>query len=200
MEDLADLRPRLPPVIAVVGLAGTGKSEVTRILSDRYGYQIVYFGGVVVDLVRELGMAVTPDNERRVRERLRDEEGMAAIAARSLPSVQHLMAAGAHVAIDGVYSGAELDTLHRGLRSPVPTLAVHAPRRLRTLRLAKRPVRPLTSAEVDARDHFEVVNLDKASPIALADTHILNDSGLEELASRLDAALVFVASDADVPQ
>jgi dephospho-CoA kinase len=79
--------------------------------------------------------------------------------------------------------------LRRELTAPVVTLAVHAPRWVRKQRLASRPVRPLTSAEVDTREELEVANLDKAPPIALADLHVVNDSSVDSLPERVDAAL-----------
>jgi dephospho-CoA kinase len=179
----------LPEVLAVVGLAGSGKSEATGIVASEHGYEVVYFGGVVVQEVERRGLEVNPANEKVVREDLRASEGMDAIARRSLPAIQAILERGGRVGVDGVYSAGELDVLRSELTVPVVTLAVHAPRYLRKERLARRAVRPLTAAEVDARDQLEVANLDKAPPIALADLHVVNDSTLDELSGRVEGAL-----------
>ena len=179
----------LPAVLAVVGLAGSGKSEATRVLSDVHGYEVVYFGGVVVAEVARRGLEVNPSNEKDVREDLRAQEGMDAIAARSLPAIGQILDRGGRAAVDGLYSAGELDRLRGELSRPVVTLAVHAPRWLRKQRLASRSVRPLTGEEVDTRDVLEVANLDKAPPIALADLHVVNDSSLDALRERIDEAL-----------
>jgi hypothetical protein len=47
----------------------------------------------------------------------------------------------------------------------------------------------LTSAEVDARDEFEVRNLDKAVPIVEADLHVVNDSDLDALFAAVETTL-----------
>lgn len=182
-------REALPEVLAVVGLAGAGKSMATNVVAGAHGYEVVYFGGVVVKEVERRGLEVNPANEKDVREDLRASEGMDAIARRSLPAIRSILARGGRVAVDGLYSAGELDMLRGELSAPVVTLAVHAPRWLRKQRLASRSVRPLTAEEVDRRDALEVANLDKAPPIALADLHVVNDSSVEDLRERVEGTL-----------
>ncbi len=173
--------------IAVVGMAGAGKSEVSQILVVLHGFELVYFGQVVLDEIASRRLPPGPDSERLVREQLREEEGMAVMAVRSLPRIEAALAAGRAVCIDGLYSGAELDVLSR--TTGVITLAVHAPRWLRKRRLATRSGRPLTGAQVDERDIAEVLRIDKATPIALADLHVVNDATVAELQSVLGLLL-----------
>lgn len=173
-----------PPVIALVGLAGTGKSEAGKVLSAM-GYQIVYFGGAVLEQVQQRGLALTPENERLVREELRAQYGMAAMALLKLPQINALLAAGQLVAIDGLYSFAEYELLKTSLGEQLKVLAIHAPKALRISRLAARKVRPLTASEIDARDFFEIKNLDKGGPIAIADVHIINDGEAAELQEKV---------------
>jgi dephospho-CoA kinase len=175
----------VPTIIAIVGLAGAGKSEAVALLTAKYDHQRVYFGGVVVNEVKRRGLAVNPENERLVREELRANEGMGAIARRSLSDIRRQIDSGNRVVIDGLYSTPELSVLRENLRSDLVTVAVHCPRWLRKERLSTRSVRPLTSAQVDERDYFEVSRLDKAVPIVLADLHVVNDGSVEELAAKL---------------
>jgi dephospho-CoA kinase len=178
--------------IAVVGLAGTGKSAVTRLLVDEHGYVPIYFGGVVVGEVRRRGLDVTEANERVVREELRETHGSAVMAQLSLPAIEEALGAARPVVIDGVYSGAEWELLRLRLRVPLRLVAVHASRRLREERLAARPERPLSPAELRSRDLREVETLDKAVPIALADHHLINNRGLAELHAGLLGVLAEV--------
>jgi dephospho-CoA kinase len=188
MNSSAALPPDHEPVIALVGLAGTGKSEAGRVL-ESLGYKIVYFGGAVLEEVQRRGLAVSPENEKAVREDLRVLHGMAAMAILKLPQIERLLAEGQKVAIDGLYSFAEYELLKHKLGSRLKLLAIHASRVLRYTRLAARPVRPLTPAEVDARDYFEIKNLDKGGPIAMADAHVINDSDANALAEQVCHAL-----------
>jgi dephospho-CoA kinase len=84
----------------------------------------------------------------------------------------------------------ELDVLRTELGTRLKLLAIHAPKALRYERLGKRPVRAMTAQQVDERDMFEVNNLDKAAPIALADAHVVNDGDRAELLGKLAAAFV----------
>jgi len=176
-------------VLAVVGLAGAGKSEVVRLLvahAEAAGREMasVYFGGVVIDEVTARGLEVNQTNERAVREELRATHGMAAMAALSLPRIQAALDAGQNVLIDGLYSFAEYEVL-TGAGLPLVTIAVHADRAVRAQRLANRPSRPLTRAEMDARDDAEIRHLDKAPPIVLADHHLVNNGDLGALETAL---------------
>jgi dephospho-CoA kinase len=168
-------------VLAVVGLAGTGKSEVVRHLVEERGCASVYFGSVVLDELKRRALPIKPANEQAVREALRRAEGMHVMAARSLPQIRQLRDAGLSVVIDGLYSDAERHLLQSEIGDALTILAVHAPRWLRARRLATRPVRPLTAIEMDERDDAEVRALDKATPIALADVHVVNDDDIAAL-------------------
>jgi dephospho-CoA kinase len=169
--------------LAVVGMACAGKSEVSAELLDSHGFQSVYFGQVVLDEIAARGLEAGPQSERYVREELRRADGMDVMAKRSLGTIKAELESGRRVCIDGLYSGAEWQLLAREVG--LVTLAVHAPRWLRKQRAANRPGRPLSAAELDERDLAEVRNVDKATPIALADLQVVNDGNLDDLATRI---------------
>jgi dephospho-CoA kinase len=191
-----------PRILAVVGLAGTGKSTAVELLRQRLGGSVVYFGGIVLDEVRRRGMATVEANERRVREELRRDGGMGAIATLAVPVIESALrdtGPDSIGLIDGLYSGAELDVLRSAFGDSIQCLAVHCRRSIRERRVARRPVRPLTPAELLERDITEIRALDKATPIALADYHVVNDGTLEELAAALDAAVSQLRADPERP-
>ena len=181
------------PVIALVGLAGSGKSEAGKVL-QALGYTVVYFGGAVLEEVRRRGLEVNADNERLVREDLRRQHGMAAMAILKLPDVERLLGQGAKVAVDGLYSFAEYEMLREHLGARLKLIAVHTPKALRYERLAARPVRPLTPEQVDQRDFFEIKNLDKGGPIAIADVHLINAEAADALHRRVEEAVAELES------
>lgn len=170
----------------MVGLAGTGKSEVVRLITEKHAFTVVYFGGVVLEEVERRGLEVNQTNERAVREELRATHGMSAMAKLSLPKITAALDRGADVLIDGLYSFAEYEVLTQaGL--PLVTIAVHADRDIRAERLSNRPARPLTRDEMNARDDAEIRNLDKAPPIVLADHHVVNNGDMAALGSRISS-------------
>lgn len=181
------------PIIAVVGLCGTGKSEVCNYLVEK-NYTVIYFGGTVIHEVKKRGLAVNPDNERFVREDLRKQYGMAAMAHINLPIIYQLLAEGKSVAIDGLYSTAELEILRANLGNQLQLLAIHSPKQLRYERLGKRLIRPMTVQQINDRDQLELLHLDKAIPIVLADAHIVNDRDKAYLYAQLNQTFQYVCN------
>ena len=174
--------------LALVGMPGAGKSICAEYLARR-GFFTLRFGAVVVDEVRRRGWEVNPGNERIVREELRAQHGMAAMAAISLPRLRDALTKQGRIIIDGLYSFSEYKLLNEQLGAPLLLLAIVAPRHLRYQRLAHRPIRPLTAAEARERDILEIERLEKGGPIAMADFTLLNEDSPENLIGRLDELL-----------
>ncbi len=175
-----------PRSLALVGMPGAGKTLCARHLEQR-GYFQYRFGSIIVDEVVERGWTITPENERIVREEIRANEGMDAIARRALPQLKATLASHQSVVIDGLYGFGEYKLLRQELGADMVVVAVLAPRWLRYSRLASRPERPLTAAEAEARDYQEIEKLEKGGPIALADFYLHNDREPETLLAALDA-------------
>jgi dephospho-CoA kinase len=168
-------------ILAIVGLTGSGKSVLTEYLTEKYQLERIYFGGYVIEEVERRGLEITPMNEKEVREGLREEHGMSAVAKLALPDIQAALKNQKQVIIDGIYSFSEYVLLKKELGERLKLVAVHCPRTLRYERLSSRNRRPLSREEVDQRDYFEIMNLEKGGPIAIADYHIVNDSDLSKL-------------------
>jgi dephospho-CoA kinase len=171
----------LPRIVSLVGMAGVGKSEAVRALLALHPYNVVYFGGVVLEEVKARNLPPGEGSERAMRIALRNELGMAAMAIKSRPHIDALRAEGKPVLIDGLYSYSELVLLRDVYGDALTTIAVHADRSVRARRLAARPERPLSAAEMAARDKSEIEQIEKAAPIAIADFHVLNNGDLAAL-------------------
>ena len=89
-------------IVAIVGMCGSGKS-VASDLVEKKGFSRVYFGGVSMDKLKEKGLEVTPENEKMMREKLREDLGMGAFATILLPKIKELAETG-NVVLDGLYS------------------------------------------------------------------------------------------------
>lgn len=177
-----------PRAIALVGMAGSGKTICAKHLESRGFYQF-RFGSIVTDEVTRRGLPITPDNERVVREEFRANEGMDAIAKRALPHLQTALQTHQSIIIDGLYSFSEYKTLRPILGDDMIIIAIFSPRQMRYGRLAIRPDRPLTAYEAEMRDYAEIENIEKGGPIAIADYTLMNDSTADELLARLDNLL-----------
>ncbi|MCX7912787.1 MAG: AAA family ATPase [Dehalococcoidales bacterium] len=171
-------------VVAIVGMAGSGKSEVARFFSEQ-GFSVVRFGDITDETLRSRGLALTEENERAVREELRRRYGMAAYAELSLPRIDGALGKNGKVVVDGLYSWEEYLFLRERYGDRFAVVAVWAPPSVRYRRLGSRKVRPLTPAEAFSRDRAEIENLNKGGPIAMADFTVLNDASLTELREQL---------------
>jgi len=175
-------------ILAIVGMTGSGKSEVAQHLAT-LGYPAIRFGQVVIDEIARRGLELNPQNEKVVREGLRAQEGMDVCAKRCLPAIEEATQRSPLVIIDGLYSWSEYKTLRAGLGEKLILLLVFTSRELRYDRLNKRPVRPFTFAQAEDRDISEIEKVEKGGPIAFADHALLNDGTKAELCAAVDRFL-----------
>ena len=77
-------------IVALVGMAGSGKSEVARYF-EKNGYVRIRFGDITDIEVKKRGLPLNEANERQVREQLRREHGMAAYAKLNLPRIDETL-------------------------------------------------------------------------------------------------------------
>ncbi|MFC2033971.1 AAA family ATPase [Chloroflexota bacterium] len=166
-------------LVSIVGMTGSGKSEVAKLFKDN-GFTRIRFGDITDSEVKNRGLVLSEENERHVRELLRQEHGMAAYAKLNQPIIDSALQ-NSNVVIDGLYSWEEYTFLKDYYEKDFYVLAVLASPEARYARLAGRPVRPLTQAEAASRDRAEIDNINKGGPIAMADFYIINNNSLGDL-------------------
>jgi dephospho-CoA kinase len=166
-------------VVAIVGMAGAGKSEVARVFEE-HGFKKVRFGDITDEELKNRGLEPNEENERRIRQQLREKHGMAAYAKLNLPRIDSSLKS-ANVVVDGLYSWEEYTLLKERYGEKLSVLAVWASPAARHARLAHRAKRPLTLEEAASRDKSEIENSNKGGPIAIADFTIVNEASLGEL-------------------
>lgn len=171
-------------VVAIVGMAGAGKSEVARVFGG-HGFRKVRFGDITDEEIKNNGLELNEENERYIRQQLREKHGMAAYAKLNLSRIDSLMES-SDVVVDGLYSWEEYILLKERYGGQFITVAVWASAATRHARLAHRAERPLTLEEAASRDREEIENINKGGPIAMADFTIVNEASLEELRGETD--------------
>ena len=154
-------------VVALVGMAGSGKSEVARIFQEK-GFIPVRFGDITDEEVARRGLELNEANERIVREELRRERGMTAYAELNLPRIDAARQK-ADVVVDGLYSWEEYIFLKDYYKEDLAVVAVWASPAARYARLGGRERRGLAAKEAAGRDRAEIENINKGGPIAMAD-------------------------------
>jgi len=174
-------------VVAIVGMAGAGKSEVARVFEE-HGFKKVRFGDITDEELKNRGLESNEENERYIRQQLRKKHGMAAYAKLNLPRIDSSLKS-SNVVVDGLYSWEEYILLKERYGRGFITVAVWASPATRHARLAHRAERPLTLEEAASRDKSEIENSNKGGPIAMADFTIVNEASLEELEKETERVL-----------
>lgn len=182
-------------ILSFVGMPGAGKTEATEYLATK-GIPFVRFGDITDEGVKNMGLPLTPENERIFREKIRKELGMGAYAIKSEPKITELLESHNVIAIDGLYSWEEYTYLKEKLNG-LTLIHIYAEPKKRYERLSKRPTRPVLREKGYERDVAELEKLNKGGPIAIADYLIENNSDdildlqnkIDSLFARLEVAL-----------
>jgi len=179
-------------IVAIVGMCGAGKSVAADVYVSA-GYQFLRFGQVTLDILKERGLEVSEDNERSIREEVREKHGMGAFAVLNIPKLQEMLRKG-NVVIDGLYSWSEYKLLKEEFGDTLEVVAIYTPPQLRYERLEKRSLestdtalrnRPITTDKAQKRDYTEIERIEKGGPIAMADITIDNIGTLAELQEKI---------------
>jgi dephospho-CoA kinase len=177
-------------VVAIVGMAGSGKSEVARVFESQ-GFVRVRFGDITDDEMKKRCLERTEPSERYCRELLRKEFGMAAYAILNQPRIDAALE-NADVVADGLYSWEEYLAFKSYYSHKFYVVAVYASPETRYARLAERNHRALNVEEAASRDKSEIENLNKGGPIAMADHAIINESTLADLRKQAESILTLL--------
>lgn len=180
-------------VLALVGMAGAGKSEAARFFTEK-GFAKIRFGDITDEEIKNRGLALNEENERNVREGFRKEHGMAAYAILNLPRIEEARKS-SPVIIDGLYSWEEYQVLKKHFGDDFFVVAVYSSPQTRYRRLEHRQIRPLTFNEASGRDEAEIVKINKGGPIAMADFTIINEGSLDDLQKEVEKALILIQGE-----
>jgi len=173
-------------ILAIVGMSGSGKSEVVSYLTEQ-GWARVYFGGIIIGEMKNRGIEVTPENEKIFREQVREEEGKDYVVVRAIENVKNLIQAGQKkIVLDGLYTWTEYKILRKEFGSDLILISLVTTKTIRHNRVANRPERPFDAEEINRRDWSEIENLEKGGPIAIADFYIHNDGSISNMHDQLD--------------
>jgi len=166
-------------IVSIVGMAGSGKSEVARVF-EANGFTRIRFGDLTDDEIQRRGLEPNEESERYIRELLRQEHGMSAYARLNLVKIDEASKY-SNVVIDGLYSWEEYTFLKNYYGDDFYVVAVWSSPATRYSRLAGRLDRRLTVEESASRDGAEIENVNKGGPIAMADFTIINEFSLPDL-------------------
>jgi len=168
-------------VIGIVGLQGSGKTEVAKVAA-KLGIPCVRMGDVVWAECKRRGLEVNEANVAVVANELRQTEGLGAIGKRCVPLIEQSGDGKKAVLVDGIRGIAEVEEFRNAFKQRFSVLAVWAGQRTRYRRIAARG-REDDAASLPAFNEKDVRELGwgLGEALALADFIILNEGTLAEL-------------------
>jgi dephospho-CoA kinase len=171
-------------VIGTVGLPGSGKGEAAAVARDE-GVPVVTMGDVVREATRERGLDPA-EHHGEVARALREEEGPAAVAERSLPLVRDALEESETVLVDGLRSPAEVATFESAFGAAFAVVSVEAPFETRAERLGarRRDDSDLDREALRAREEREL-DFGMGEVMDDADVAIENAGSLESFRERV---------------
>jgi dephospho-CoA kinase len=172
-------------IIAILGLPGSGKSEVINYLIEKYGWPKVYFGDVTFDGLKKRKLEVNEKNERIVREDIRKKFGFSYYPKQVIKKIAEIKNAEV-VLVESLYAWQEFLILKNKFKDNLATIAICAGPEIRYKRLGKRKKRPLSRKEAQSRDYAQIENLFQGGPIAMADYVIVNEGTKQKLKKETD--------------
>jgi len=175
---------KVAEILAFVGLTGSGKTEAVDYLAQK-GYPKVNFDGFISD-------SELKSNEKLVIYKdLISTNGKDFLAIKIIDQIHDLINAGQHkMIVDGPLSWTEYKALKHEFPGCITTIAIITSRHLRHNRLVNDPKRDIRQDEIDKQDWFEIEELEKAGPIAIANLYISNNKDLGSLYKKLDKLLI----------
>jgi len=173
-------------VIGTVGLPGSGKGEAAEVARER-GIPVVTMGDVIRAECRERGLDPASDHGT-VAKALREEDGPAAIAERSLPLLEAELEDADTVLVDGLRSGVELDAFRERFGDAFVLVSIEAPFELRRERIDDRGRDDPDSETLKERDEREL-GFGMGDAMERADVRIENTDSLDRFREQITTLL-----------
>lgn len=174
-------------VLILVGLPGSGKTTVADFFKSKK-FPVVRMGEITDEVLQQKGLPYTCENEKLVRETLRQKYGEDIYARRVAGQILLLLKTKPIVVIDGMRSEEEYKFFKKTLPQ-VKIAFIETGEKIRYLRLAKRKVRPLTKEQAKQRDMSELTRLGLYTFRKSADFIIQNEVAKSGLYKELNGLL-----------
>jgi len=178
----------MPPlVIGIVGLPGSGKTEVANSIA-KFGAPIVRMGDVVLQELKRRGQKITDASVGKLSNEFRELEGMGAIAKRCIPLIEASGKGKKAIVVDGIRGISEVNEFREAFGKNFRLIAVWASEEVRYPRIVsrKRADDPITHKEFMEKDLREL-SWGLGDALMLADFMFVNDGSIAELRARSTA-------------
>ena len=172
-------------MIAIVGLAGSGKTEAAEFFRKQKKLPVIAFGKIINEYIDKNKLTHDEETHKKLRESFRQKYGMEAFAILNEEKISGFLEKNNIVIVDGLQSWEEYTYLKQKFPEvKIYLLALFADQKIRYRRAAKRKYRPQAYGE--ERDVNELLGANKGPAIAYADFLVKNNFSLEDLHDKLE--------------
>ncbi|MFO7872181.1 MAG: AAA family ATPase [Candidatus Undinarchaeales archaeon] len=173
-------------ILAFAGMPGSGKSLASEYAKEK-GIDIIRLGDITDIELNKRGLKTNEKNEKKVRESLRKEGGMAVYAKKTAERAERNGLE--KVVFDGVRSYEEYLFLKEKYGEDFKVISILVSPETRYKRLMDRKVRSLTLEECKSRDEAEIQGLNHAGTIVMGEKYIINEGSKKEFEEKIKQTL-----------
>lgn len=172
-------------IIAIVGLPGSGKTDAANFYREK-GLPVISFGKIITDMVARKFGKQTEEYHKIIREGVRAEHGLEALAKLSERKIKDALKKHNIVVIDGMRSWEEYLYLKESMKDVrLYILSLFADKMVRYHRISGRNADRPEHYGAD-RDMNELVRINMGTTIAFADFLIKNNFSKADFYDKLD--------------
>ena len=182
-------------VIGIVGLPGSGKTEITKALT-KFDVPSIRMGDVIWGELKRRGQSITETNVGNLSNEFRKNEGMGTIAKRCVPLIESCGKGKRAVVVDGIRGIAEVDEFRKAFGKKFNLIGAWASQSTRYQRIATRK----RADDTITRESFKEKDLRElgwglGDAIALSDFMILNEGDIQNLRKRSEEIFKKIIGD-----
>lgn len=163
------------------GYSGSGKTTAIECLENVYRCRRIYLGDYVLREVERQGLSQTPENERLVRQKVRETEGIDAFIHRASATILRTIDDGCDALIDAIYAEAEwIAVLQIADAVPANLVFIECQFETRAERLTLRENRSSSKQDLRNRDDLEREKLKFETLRGLSTAKTRNEGTLDQ--------------------
>ena len=169
-------------IICIAGLIGSGKDEVAKYISDKYGYEIIDYANILREIVRNEGLEVTRENLQNTRLKY-GNTFLAEIVIKKIKESEKQK-----IILTPMRRSEDYLIPKKEFGSNMQMILVEVSAKVRFKRLSKRgrenDPKDFTTFKKQEKREFEIFNFKKT--FSYADFKISNAGNIKQLSKRID--------------